>query len=158
MAMITLRKALVKKNQLKGRIKELKALVEKKNSYRADTSSSSFVDTRPAMLDLEDTTNKLIALKTAISCANTGIYYTLAQLEEAKAKVDWLSDIDTFEGTRPASVFGGGGDNPPVAFVAQLKEDELRDERAALQKLIELLLEQVDEFNSTTKIEVGFLD
>lgn len=158
MAMITLRKALVKKNQLKGRVSELRGLIGRKNSHRSDAAHTSMVDVRAAMEELDATVVKLIQLKTEISKANVGIYHTLACLEETKAKIEWIGGLDTFEGAKPASVFGVSGEQQPLTYVAQLKEDELRSMKAGLQKTVEELLERVDEFNSTTMIEAGFLD
>lgn len=157
MVMITLRKALVKKNQLKGRVNELKTLIERKNSNREDAAPSSVVDVKLLMQELQCEVSKLIRLKTGICKANVGIYETLSRLEEAKSQVEWLGSLDTFEGTRSASMFGGQAEST-VPFIAQYKEGEVREMRAALKKEIETLLEEVDEFNSTTKIEADFLD
>ena len=150
---MTLRKALQKKNILAGQIRELRELIEQKNSYDESLPETTRVDTTKLMASLLTLQIKLVNLKSAITVANTEIYPTLAHLDETKGFIKFLDGIDTKEGTFEQ---GGrfGGPSIKITFKAYISEAKIREMKAAGQLEIEDLQEKIDEFNAAHFIEV----
>jgi hypothetical protein len=153
MERISLRKALQKKNLKAGRIKTLQNLIATKNSYKEGTPDGSREDVKALMIELTNERNGLIALKTAVTKANVGIYPVLCELDELKSFMSFLDTIQTLEGAQQQHV--RMGQDPIVTQqVAQYSEKDVRNIKAETQKKLEELQEKVDEFNSVTYIEV----
>lgn len=148
MEKFSLRKALQKKNMMAGEIKKLQNLIASKNSYVDGAPEGSREDVKALMVELGLARANLIALKTAVTKANVGIYGTLCELDELKSYISFLDTVQSREGVHRLS------DTNVVIWLAQYSEKEIRSMKADIQKQLEVLQERVDEFNTITYIEV----
>ncbi len=92
---------------------------------------------------------KLIGLKKAISRANAGIVDRLVELAEIKGICQQLNLIPVKEGKQEARY----EESESQVFVADLKKAEIAAEREALHARMDVLQDEIDEFNARTLIE-----
>lgn len=151
MAKVNLAKALKMKNALVGELNRAKEILTRENSRLTTTSST--VDREVMYKEIQEKTQSLIALKTAIATANVGLYAYLSQMAEAKAAIAYLKSLNTTDGVVKTQGHFSAAEivNTYSAFFTQQKVDY---EVGRLQKLIETTQDNVDAFNGSTFIEV----
>ena len=162
MSKITLRKALNLKNKLVGEINELGTTIAMHNRYDAGRNSISEKIEVPAKLaEYTKKKNDLIALKTAIVNANAGsngsnsIYSTLVKIEETKSLITFLKSIPTDTTTREHTDYRS--EKVTVIEVkVQVTYEEIQKMIKKAEEGLEKLLDDVEEFNGNTRIEVNF--
>ena len=144
-----LTKALKEKNRLVGEINRIKQLISRENSR--DVKSSSTVDASKLWEDLALTTDKLVALKTAIFKANVGIYGSIVRMSELKDRMYWIPSVSTNneKTERPY------GEHILVTeFKACKTREDIDNMQKELQDEIAKLQDEVDEYNAKTMVEV----
>ncbi len=155
-----LAKALKVKNRLAGEIAKLKGLVSAHNTIRSriiapgTINEKVFRRERPidVLKTLEELTLKqkdLCDLKTAITVANIGIYPKIIEMEEAKGM---LSYLNTFVGEREAETETDDSVTTVTQWENAISADMKMSATTMLQKRIEELQDEIDEFNATTYI------
>lgn len=150
---MSLRKALQKKNILVGKIKELQSTLGSHNTYKADEPMGNRVDTHDTLGELLKQTRNLVRLKTEITKANIGIYNVLAQLAETKSLINIMQSVDTDERAPSTRTMGSVVVNDPgtLVWIGRAAKDDLIED---WRKQVEELQEQVDEYNVETSISV----
>lgn len=158
-----LAKALKEKNRIAGEINRLKTLISRENSR--DVKSSSTVDVSSLWIDLLNTTEKLIKVKTEIFKANVGIYDKIVRMAELKGRSSWLSTIST----NNEKIENPYGTNIMVTeykacmalnqnvnildLVRQFKLEDVDRMTKDLQDEIAKLQDEIDEYNATVSID-----
>lgn len=148
MTRMNIAKALKEKNRLAGKIKELESLVVTYNS-RVEGSICHF-DPKDTMGKIALLRAELLELKVAIQKKNSLIADLLVGMAEAKATVTFLRGINTREGIEKSRY----GDEKDIVFVVSFDEKWKRERIEELEDSIRKMQDEVDEFNSTTFIEV----
>ena len=151
MARITIAKALKKKNELAGQLKELQMLFNSCNSYELGTVQK--FDATELMGEIVATKLSLTNLQILIQQKNARIVDKLVRMKETKAEIAWLRTIPTTEGE--VSSYDRYSDEK----VAKKKMIALYDAvwvRSCVklnERVISNLQDEIDEFNATTFIE-----
>ena len=107
------------------------------------------IDVRQSYAEYTRLCSKLITLKKAISRANCGIIGKLVELAEIKSICHQLKLIPVKDGRQEP-----GYDESEVKVMnAELKKAEIAAETEALQTRMDVLQDEIDEFNARTLIE-----
>lgn len=153
MSKMTLRKALQKKNILAGKIAELRTLIKSKNSYLEGTAANQMVNTLAVYAEMHSLVGNLVELKSAITRANIDLYPLLAELEESKGMIGYLSSIPAKEEVENV---GYGEREIKRTWKCHMTEPRIRELRAQYQTRVEKIQEDIDEYNATHFVEVSF--
>ena len=147
-------KALKEKNRITGRIGTLQAQVYKFNTYTKGADQD--FNSNDLLLKLQEEWAFLIDLKTKIAKANVGIADKLVQLTESKAE---LSFWNSFRNTGPSETksnerkyIDGEWAYVEVATVNTINSKTVQENVDRVQKRIEDLQDEIDNYNATTKI------
>lgn len=143
-------KALKVKNRLAGEVSKLQDIVRRENSRRNDNTSS--IEVEKTYEDLKNTLNLLVSLKASISRASSPIADKLSRLSELKNHINWLSSIPTSEGEEKIS-YGHSADIYTYTWKAFLNREQLDGEIEKNQTEINLLQDEIDEFNAKTAVD-----
>lgn len=159
---ITLRKGLNLKNTLVGQIAELGSKIKRYNLYETNSGNAGVaqrVDVNEMLVTYCKLKQDLIALKTAITNANagsngSGIYETLVKIEETKSFLSFLKTIETDDAA------GENFDYKANATIivnrkCHISYEQIEERIKRSEKLLETLLDAVEEFNGSTKIDVN---
>jgi hypothetical protein len=139
---MNLKKALKEKNKLKGKINET---FDRIRSYNiTEVESDRPYDPQQLLRDVNIYIDEMVELKTKIQYANNEVYQKIFRLSELKnfaAKMKYLPcRPDRYDSTTAKY-------NKPV--ITTNERDALVDE---IQKMIDLIQEELDEYNYRTKI------
>lgn len=148
MTSITLAKALKHKKRVIGRINRVTASINAGNSFLSDNTPRhdvlELVKTRQLLVD------HLIAVKVAINTANAKIVKDIYRLAELRGEVSFWESLNTTEGrVRGYSV------EPSDVYKATIKEDDVEEKVADLEKRIDGIQDTLDAHNATAKIEIN---
>ena len=146
---ISLARAFKERARLDRKIIMALKLISEENSLIQGGVRS--VDIRKKYQEFHDLTNKQIRLKQAISHANAGISDKLVELAEVKHLLAWIKDIPTMEGKEVNKYSSDEG-----TYTSEIKKGEITSEMETLQKRIDDLQDEIDEFNARTHIEFEF--
>ena len=158
---INLAQALKQKNRLAGESTRLREIVKRENSRKESTPARA--DVRASFNELVATSRQLAVLKGAISTANAGalesargIYGKLNLQAELRGLIAFLGEVPTKEGEEVERVgFLSRDEASKVNFVAEIKRDEVDRLKREFQREIEVLQDEIDEFNAATRISVA---
>jgi len=141
-------KALKTKNRLAGELARARTIFARENSHRENEVQQS----NPAELlkAVDDAQESLIKIKTAIAVASAPISEKLVRMGELKGRIAWLNGLTIREGVHRDRFAGDKAD--VEHWVSHLKTVDRDKEVEALQKAINDLQDEVDEFNAVTKI------
>ena len=145
---ITLVRAFKERSRLIRQIQKLHSLIREENSMLEGGVRS--IDIRQTCAECSRLNVKLIELKQAISRANSGIIEKLVELAEIKTTSFQLARLPVKEGKQDASSYD---ETKTEMWVAELKKAELNAELDALQARMDVLQDEIDEFNARTLIE-----
>jgi len=146
-----LAKALRIKNRVIGELAVLQKIFMRENSRRNDNLSK--IDVKAIDEQIAEKWDELIAIKSAITVANVELYPKLAQLAETKAKLAFLSLLQTKEGEEKASV-GYGGETITYNWTAYLNREAVDQRAKKLQELADSLQDDIDQYNATHYVEL----
>lgn len=147
---ITPAKALKLKNSLVKQISTLQMKMELYNSYTV--GSETPYNTKNVLTELENKTQELVNLKTALTKANGPIQDKIYKISELKSMVGRLKNISTNAGKSSSRSYGGVSE--PIEYKATITTLELEDLVKTKELQIESLQEEIDTFNHTAKIEL----
>lgn len=143
-----LSKALKVKNSLVKEINDLKAKIQKHNVV-IDDNDFQF-DTKDLYKQLLDKSAKLALLKKEISVANGSIIQNIFNLAEFKGIIAMLSELNTQKGTVSSENFRGG--EVKHTYKPQIDDQFVSDAIKGLEKSMETLQDEIDEYNATHEI------
>lgn len=145
---ITLVRAFKERSRLIRQIQHLHMLLNEENSILEGGVRS--IDIRQTYAECTRLNGKLIGLKQAISRANSGIIEKLVELAELKTICFQLKRLPVREGKQEVSSYD---ETKTEIWIAELKKAEINAELDALQARMDLLQDEIDEFNARTLIE-----
>jgi hypothetical protein len=144
---ITLAKALKVKNRLAGRLAKVQMEIQQFNSVLEGSD-------RPPVEKLAQERERLvallIALKAAISRANTEIQPLIFELAECKAGIEFFQRLNTRHG--PQGMYPGT--DKPMVLTAVVRKEEVDARVAALERRIDDLQDRLDQHNQATRIDL----
>jgi hypothetical protein len=142
---ISLAKALKLKNRLAGRVTQLTQDVK---NYNSREEGSEVLDVVQRYAERIEVVGRLVELKTAITRANQPVQRTIYTLAERKAQMTLLNELNTNHGAVTHY------HHATVRYVAQLRKEQVDQEKRRLELEIDALQEELDRFNQATLIEV----
>ena len=147
---ISLAKAFKERARLNQKIIGILNLIKEENSLVEGGVRS--VDIRKKYQEFHDLSEKMIKLKQAISHANAGIEDKLVELMEVKHLLARVKDIPVMEGKQSEDYSPMNG----RIYSSEIKKGEINSEIETLQRRIDALQDEIDEFNARTRIEFEF--
>lgn len=141
-------KALKVKNRLIGEMNRLRAIFQRENSRPV---GSSIVDVKQIELEMAKVMAKLVALKTAITKANIGIYEKICKMDELKSMKSFYGGLTTTHGKIRDSY---SDNNSYTEYEAYIKREMVDDIQKAYQNDIDILQDEIDEYNATTSVDI----
>lgn len=146
--------ALKEKNRITGRISVLQAQVYKFNTYTKGVDQD--FNSNDLLVKLQEEWAFLIDLKTKITKANVGITDKLVRLTESKAELSfWNSFRNTGSSETKSNerkYIDGEWAYVEVATVNTINSKTVQENVDRVQKQIEDLQDEIDNYNGTTKI------
>lgn len=150
---ISIARALKEKNRISGRIASLQKQVYLHNRY---TSEDRDFDSLDLLKELQTEWAHLIDLKSKIAKANVGISDKLIQLTEAKAELKFWCDFHNVgqatENYDSNEYVDGKMVTKKRLQYSSITSKEVSNHRLRVQKLIEDIQDEIDDYNSKTKI------
>lgn len=146
---VSIARALKEKNRIAGKLAKTRELIKRENSH--DERIPRRVDIRALQKDEQALMEGLIKIKTAIAVANAGVIAKIVELDEVKAKIVFVNGINVKEGVYEEENFSSKSIRE---YHVEIHQDEVIKETDALQKRVEELQDEIDEYNAITKIEV----
>src|SRR5262249_53711792 len=143
---ISLAKALKLKNRLAGRVAQLSQDIK---TYNSRQEGAEAVDVQRRYAERAELVARLGDLKTAISHANQPGQQVIYTLAERKALLALLGELNTQHGA--VSHYHQAA----VNFVAQIRKEQVDQERLRLEREVDALQEQLDRFNQLTTLRVN---
>jgi len=147
-------KALKEKNRIAGRISKLQTQVSKYNRYKKDSAKE--FSSKELLESLQTEWAYLIDIKSKIAKANAGISDKLVQLTEAKAELSFWNGISNTgpseEVVSESKYVGGQYIYVDTVMICDITNKSVQTNINRIQKLIEDLQDEIDEYNATTKI------
>ena len=149
-------KALKEKNRAVGRINEFQSKIRSNNKF-VEGKTPDF-NSQDLLLKLQEEWAYLIELKTKIALANVGIADKLIKLAEAKSELTFWGDFATrYAG--PATDIGEKNVRLGTEWTVQpevthstIPTKEIEEQKVRVQKLIEDIQDEIDNYNATTQI------
>ena len=144
---ITLIRAFKERSRIIRQIDLISRRIREENSIIEGGQRS--IDVRQSFAEYTRLCSKLITLKKAISRANSGVIEKLVELAEIKSFCRQLKLIRVQDGKQEP-----GYDESEVKVMnAELKKAEIAAEAEALLARMDMLQDEIDEFNARTLIE-----
>lgn len=144
---ITLIRAFKERSRIIRQIDLISRRIREENSIIEGGRRS--IDVRQSYAEYTRLHTKLITLKKAISCANSGVIGKLVELAEIKSFCRQLKLIRVQDGKQEPRY-----DESEIKVMnAELKKAEIAAEAEALQARMDALQDEIDEFNARTLIE-----
>ena len=141
---VTLARALKEKNRLVGRIVKLRKVVGEENSTIVGAARS--VDVRAIYDNAKALTRRLVSIKTAIS-----------RMEELKSAISYLNRLNTSSGMR-RTLNERYASEELCEYSAVITMQDVLNEVEAMQKRIEDIQDELDDFNASTTVEIELDD
>jgi len=144
-----LQKALKEKKKLIGEISKLKEEISRKNSYLTGSKNAENFNSKEKLHHLKEKIDDLVSLKYLINDANRDIQSKIYILSEYKSLIAFWNSIDITEGTKLS--FG----DTLREFNVHFNESDKNEYIEFYQKRIDVIQDEIDEFNHTTHIPWG---
>ena len=145
-------KALKERKKLVGEIAKLKQQIKDKNSYLTGSSSAGKFDMKKTYAELQAKIDKLVGLKFVVNEANRPIQEQIYRLSELKALLAFWNEVSVVEGLQSV----GYGDKVND-YNVHIDEQERNNMVGEFQKKIDVVQEEIDNYNYTTDIPWGNL-
>lgn len=147
-------KALKEKNRISGKIFKLQKQVESCNRYKSGKEPD--FNSLDLLKELQMEWAHLIDLKTKIAKANNGIADKLIQLAEAKAELSFWTGFraagPASETTNDINYVDGKAVTVEGIMYSSISSKEVTEHQQRVQKLIEDLQDEIDDYNQKTRI------
>ena len=142
-----LTKALKVKNSVINEIQVLKDIIAANNVNL--TKNINPYDINERMDELNTKIEELATLKGNISKANIGIYNKIFRIAEYKGMITYLKTIPTTNGISVKETFN---QTVEVEYSASIKDIDVKDLTKIFTKKIEVLQDEIDDYNATKEI------
>ena len=142
-----LSKALKVKNSIVNEIQVLKDIIAANNVSL--TKNLKPYDIKVKMDELNIKIEELATLKGNISKANTGIYEKIFRISEYKGMITYLKTIPITDGISVKETFN---QTVEVEYSASIKDIDVKDLTKIFTKKIEVLQDEIDDYNATKEI------
>lgn len=147
--------ALKEKNRIAGKISKLQDQIKESNQY--EEGKEKDFNSAELLIQLEEQWAFLINLKTKIAKANVGIAEKLIGLTEAKAELSFWDRMTSYSGksveTATRQVWKDARrEEQEYNNISSITSLEVANHHARVQKLIEDLQDEIDNYNATTQI------
>ena len=142
---VNLCRALKLKNRLASRLSRIDQLIVTHNSSVKDYSEYQVRDLYKSRMLLAE---QLVELKVAISAVNQSIQKQIFEVAECKALCHMLNRINTRHGPQSS------GYDAIQEYTAQFREADIQKEVRKVEKEIDRLQDQLDQFNFDTRITI----
>lgn len=152
--MISLAKALKIKNRLVGELASLQAVARQHNSLPIESRGEKSVSLDKVWEDIQNTSNRIVELKSKIAVATAQIAPFLVDLAETKSTISFLETLPIKEGKEDTQI--GYGVNSSLktvvwnSFIDEASKNKLVKEN---KNRLDSLQDKIDEFNAFTKID-----
>jgi len=147
-------KALKEKNRITGRISKLQGQVSKYNRYKKDSVRE--FSSKEILKSLQEEWAFLIDIKSKIAKANVGIADKLIQLTEAKAELSFWNTLNNIgpseEVVAETKYVNGSYASVDITMICDVTSKDVQTNIDRVQKLIEDLQDEIDDYNAKTKI------
>lgn len=143
-------KALKLRKKLVGEIVKLKEQIKTKNSYLQGSVSAGKFDIAKVYAELQAKINELVGLKYVINEANRPIQEQIYRLSELKALLVFWNEVSVAEGLQSI-----GYSDTIKDYRVHIDENERNTKVAEFQKKIDVIQEEIDNYNYTTDIPWG---
>jgi len=143
---MTIKQGLKKKNRLISQAEQAFNKTHFYNSYRIEDFDKRPYSSKQSLDEYIQLTNELIMLKTKIQRANSPVYERIFRLSELKNMVVKMKKLDCEEGTQRN---GWEREEKKKAEISVKEKDELI---ASMEKEIEEIQDQLDEWNQVTTL------
>lgn len=140
-------KSLKVKNRLAGKLKELETRAQKNNCTKEGQESS--INLEELWSEIHSVRAELISLKSAIALATARISPKLVELAERKSEIKFYEGIVISEGN---SCDYDGDKIVAVKNINHINESVKNEAISRLQKLIDILQDQIDDYNASTSV------
>lgn len=153
MTEITLARALKLKNRLTGQVQVLGQRAVSHNSFVTGTTNS--YDTRKVFAQYETTQSNLIEVKTKIQLANAAIQEKIVEIGELRSHIALLKSMNVTEGPQYIDRYGSDED-ATRDYTASIGKAERDATVESLEAEIDLLQDEIDTHNATTRVKLSF--
>jgi hypothetical protein len=143
-------KALKVKSRLVGDLQKAQALFARENSRRDDNVSK--LDVPALWNEVTELTNKVVALKSAISLASANAQPLLVKLAEFKARINFLNSIQTKEGVETTTISYSSEVTKDYTWSVFKNSEEIRLLVKGTEQEIDNLQDQIDTYNAITQV------
>lgn len=148
---MNLAQALKQKNRLVGEANRLLQIFSRENSRKDNTLSKVKPD--EIWEQYLKIINELIEIKTKITIANINIYPSIVRMEELKARIGVILNLNKTEGEIAESYDRVTGKEIKVNFSAFINQDKADELIQQIQVEINELQDKIDSYNATTQIQ-----
>jgi hypothetical protein len=138
---------LKQKNKLAGEMSRLRELIDQENVV-LNSNKRSF-DISALYGELLEKARQLQSVKTTLAVANSAIYAKIFEIAELKGQVAFLNALSVREGT---FITGHGEDRTETLYTPALNKVFVESEIKRLSERIEIVQEELDEFNHTAHV------
>ena len=142
---MTIKRALKQKNKLVKEINDLYTKIKTYNSVAEDGEKP--YSTKEMLLNVESKIQELTDLKTKIHLANGPVYSKIFRMAELKSHVSKLAVIDCSSGKQKS-----WGDTEYTNKVSEIRVVDRDYLIQVAEAEIEMIQDELDEFNATTNI------
>lgn len=146
---VNIAKALKVKNQTVRDMKRAHAEVSNNNGYREDRTPVDIKESWAKYLALQD---KLAVIKSAIYTANSGISPRLHEQQKLRGMIGELESL--LRGQEYVQTYNAAQDPVEVKVLYQISHEEIKKRISDALSRIDVLQDEIDTFNATTKIEI----
>lgn len=148
---MNLAKALKHKNRLAGEISRLQKTFLSSN-YKDSRLPAPPLNSSDAFIQLSEKTNELVVLKTKIAAANVGIFESIERMAQIKSL---LAQVEALKADDIAAQKVDPYNKECVekyVLTPYINSAEKENIRSSLQKRIEALQDEIDDYNAKTQI------
>ena len=148
MAKYSLRKALQVKKNLTGEIAKLRSKISQFNCQR---NANKHINVLELVAELDNLTNKLVAIKTALAKVNVDIYENILVSDELKGMIAFYEGLNTEEDGQDYKA----GEFIDYKNIVAIDYSEKEAKVKALKTELEERLEKIHDFNASHYIEIA---
>lgn len=148
MAKVTLAKALKLRKRMVQQVAQLDVKISRNNSVIEGNPREGSV--KEMLVERRKLVENLVAAKVAMYRANDGVQERIFKIAELKGMIQQLQALPTTEGKQESYSMRGGD----TVYVAELKKGDVEGLVSAVEGEIDLLQDEIDQYNHNTYVEL----
>ena len=146
---VTLARALKERARIAGKLRKNFSIINRENSILQ--GSKRQFDMRALFAENMELFRRIVAIKQIIAKANVSIVSKMVEMAELKSLIAQIRQVDTTSGIKVRDTYRGEmHDVMEVVFSAS----EMEEMASELEKKVETLQDELDEYNALTKVEI----